>query len=225
MKLRLSAEPRKQQEDSDGNKEDASKCRISDDKQEKPKKKLSKLTVWTIKIVIITFCLSAVFSYLSQITTEHAPTVVACMLLCLLIVINILFDAIGVAAAACDLAPLLSMSARKVKGAKEAVALVKNAERVSNICCDVVGDICCIVSGACTVAIVIKIVTQFGISAWETWVTIALSSLVAAITIGGKAICKEIAIKNSKDMIMLCARVIHVFTGRKEQMKKSKDKK
>lgn len=177
----------------------------------KPQKNYKKLTIWTIKIILITFILSGFFSYLSEITSRSAPLAVAFMLLILLVVINIIFDAIAVAVTSCDLAPLLSMAARKVKGSKIAIMLVKNAERVSNICGDVIGDICGIISGACTVAIVVKIIENGGYGDSSFWITIALSSIVAALTVGGKGIFKEIAIKNSREMVMFVARILSVF--------------
>lgn len=182
---------------------------------QKEKRKLNKLTIWTIKITLITFVLSAFFSYLSEITTASAPLAVAFMLLILLIVINIIFDAVSIAVTSCDLAPLLSMAARKVKGSRIAILLVKNAERVSNICGDVIGDICGIISGACTVAIVIKIIETSNIQGATFWITIAFSSVVAALTVGGKAVFKEIAIKNSRELVMFTARILSVFTRNK----------
>lgn len=178
----------------------------------KKKKRLSGVAVWTIKIIVITFILSGFFSYISELTTATAPLTVSFLLLILLVVVNILFDAVGIAATACELPPLLSMAARKVKGAKMAVRLVKNAEKVSNICGDVIGDICGIVSGACTVAIVARIILLGEVVGSATyWITIIASSVVAALTVGGKAIFKEIAVKNSKEVVMFAARFLSVF--------------
>jgi|AGTN01.1.fsa_nt_gi Hemolysins and related proteins containing CBS domains len=190
---------------------------ISENKKGKPvksekspkSKRLSNLTIWTVKVVVVTFALSAFFSYLSEITTGNAPTAVAFILLILLIVINVIFDAIAVAVTSCELAPLLSMASRKVKGSVVAIKLVKNAEKVSNICGDVIGDICGIISGACTVAIVVKLLTGDG-SGKQYLVTIIFSSVVAAFTVGGKAVFKEIAIKNSKEMMLMVGRILSV---------------
>ena len=72
----------------------------------------------------------------------------------------------------------------------------------------VVGDICGIVSGACTVAIVLKL---FADGATNYWVTIIFSSVVAALTVGGKAVMKGVAVKNSKELVMFTARLIGIF--------------
>ena len=179
-----------------------------DKKQSKPRKKLSKGTVWTIKITIITLFLSFFVSFITEITSSKSNVIVSVLLLCLLIVIAIIFDAIGVAVTSCDPAPLLSMAARKVNGAAVAVKLVKNAEKVANICNDVVGDMAGIISGTCAAAIVLK----FAADNPNMYIfNIIMSSVVSAVTVGGKAFFKSIAIKNSKEMVMFAGRVLGIF--------------
>lgn len=186
----------------------------SQEKKDNKKQKNKKRNLWAIKITIVTLCLSLVFSFITEITASKANIIIAMLLLLLLIIINIVFDGIGIAAASCEVAPLLSMSARKVPGAKIAVLLVKNAEKVSNICGDVIGDICGIVSGACSITIIAKIAFDNP----DAYIfNIVLSSLVAAFTVGGKAFVKKIAIKNSKELIMFASRVIGLFYKPKAQ--------
>lgn len=172
------------------------------------KHKSNKRNIWAIKITIITLCLSLIFTFITEITASRTNVIIAMVLLVLLITINILFDGIGIAAASCELAPLLSMSARKIPGANIAVMLVKNAEKVSNICADVIGDICGIVSGAAAITIIIKLV---GDSPNASIYNILLSSIVAAFTVGGKAAIKRVSIKNSKELILFASRIIGVF--------------
>lgn len=181
-----------------------------DDRVKNSKKPLSKGTIWTIKITVVTFILSAFFSFISELTSSNAHISLMAILLIVLVALSIVTDAIGVAATSCDLAPLLAMASRKEPGSKKAIMLVKNAERVSNICCDVIGDICGIVSGACTLAIVIKITVDNPTANY--WVSILLSSIVAAVTVGGKSFFKAIAVNNSKELIMFVARILSVFS-------------
>lgn len=188
---------------------------------EAKKKGISKRTIWTIKITIITFVLSLFFSFLTEISTSKANVIVAAFVLVLLVVISIVFDGIGVAATSCDLAPLLAMAVKRAPGAKIAVILVKNAEKVSNICADVIGDICGIISGACSVAIVMKINILDG----SYWLNIIMSAIVAAVTVGGKAFNKDISIKNSKEVILLASRFIGIFYHPKDERKAKKAKK
>ena len=60
--------------------------------------------------------------------------VLALLILALFIGLGILFDIIGVAVTAADPRPFHSMAAHKEKGAKEALKLLRNADRVSSVC-------------------------------------------------------------------------------------------
>lgn len=179
-----------------------------DENNHKNKKKISKRTVWTLKITVITLVLAIVVSFITEITSSKSNIIISFIILALLIALSILFDAIGVAATSCDIAPLQSMAARKVKGAKIAVKLVKNAEKVSNICADVIGDMSGIISGSCAAAIVIKLASA---NPHMYIYSIIMSSIIAAITVGGKAFFKEIAIKKSKEIIMLVSKFLNIF--------------
>ena len=72
-------------------------------------------------------------------------------------------------------------------------------------------DIFSIISGACSAALVVKITTQLT-ETWQIVLSIAVSAIVSALTIGGKAFMKRIAISNSKDFVMFVARVIAIFS-------------
>ncbi|MDR2266693.1 MAG: Mg2+ and Co2+ transporter CorB [Christensenellaceae bacterium] len=181
-------------------------------KRDGDKRSSKKTTIWIIKIVIVTFILSCAFSYISELTATYAHLLVSFALILVLISVNILFDAIAVATTSCELAPLLSMASRKVKGGKVAVKLVKNSERVSSICADVIGDICGIISGACSAAILLKTTNPADQNdKMMFWLSILCSGIVAAFTVGGKAIFKEIAVKKSKEVVMLVAKLITPF--------------
>lgn len=187
---------------------EAAEIKERENHTKKPQNKFNKRTIWTLKITGITLVLAIVVSFITEITSSRSHIAVSFILLSLLIIISILSDAIGVAATACDPAPLYSMAARKIKGAKVAVKLVQNAEKVSNICGDVIGDMCGIISGSAAAAIVIKIAVD---NPSMYIFSIIMSSVIAAITVGGKAFCKAVAIKNSKEIIMLASKVISIF--------------
>ncbi len=189
-----------------------------------PKKGLKKSTIWTIRITVVTLFLSAFFSFVSELASTKAHFSIMIILLLFLIALSIAADAVGVAATSCDLAPLLAMASRKEPGSKQAIMLVKNAERVSNICCDVIGDICSIVSGACALAIVIKI-TEGMDETLNMVISILMSGIVSAITVGGKSMFKNVAVNNSKELILLAARVMSIFSRRdKKDRKKVREK-
>ena len=81
-------------------------------------------------------------SLCSGAVLEDAGYVSATLILLLFILLGIMFDIIGVAVTAANPKPFNSMAAHRVKGAKEALYLIRNAEKVASFCNDVVGDIC-----------------------------------------------------------------------------------
>ena len=181
------------------------------EREKKKKKKSKRPLLWALQIFILTFFLSLSFSVLSNLVAEKTPLVVAFIMLAFIILISIVFDVIGVAAASCSVEPFLAMAARKKKGARMAVRIAKNAEKVSNICADVIGDICGIISGALGAAIVIDVVAQC--PTWDKFlVSVLFSALIAALTVGGKALGKKYAMSDCQNIIFFVARALSVFS-------------
>lgn len=178
----------------------------------KNKTKLSDGTKWTIKITVVTFALSLLVSFITEILSSKSNVVVSLLMLTLLVLISIVFDTIGVAATSSDVASLFLAANMNVKGATEAIKLVKNAEKVSNICADVIGDMCGIISGACSAAIVIMFAAN---NPNDYLFNILTSSIVAAITVGGKAFFKKIAIKKSKEVMLFAGKILNIIRIKK----------
>ncbi len=194
--------------------------RSTDSQPEVKKKRVKKKrNIWWLKAGIISFVLAGFFSFLSELTASAEQLVIIVLLLAFLILASILFDAIGVAVTSCDVTPIISMASRKVHGAKTAMWLVKNSGTVSSICNDVIGDIFGIISGACSAALVIKIASELQ-GDWQRWLTIIISAIVSALTIGGKAFMKNVAITNSKDFVMFVARLLAVFNKDERKIRK-----
>ena len=105
----------------------------------KPKKKNDH---WPLRVFFMAVILSALLSFFSSTALNGAGYVVAGLVLAAFIALGIVFDMIGVAVTAADPKPFHSMAAHKEKGGKEAIRLLSNANRVSSVCNDVVGDIC-----------------------------------------------------------------------------------
>jgi len=112
---------------------------------------------WALTAFVMAVALSGLLSLSSEAILENADLLLALLILALFIGLGILFDIIGVAVTAADPRPFHSMAAHKEKGAKEALKLLRNADRVSSVCNDVVGDICGIVSGATGAVIVARL--------------------------------------------------------------------
>ena len=187
------------------------RIRMSNKKAKAPFKSSSKLSGskgWVLFIWIGTFFTSAILTLLMSNLMDSASLVVAVILLLVIILLNILFDIIGTAITAADVVPFSSMAARKVYGAKTAISLIKSADKVSNFCNDVIGDICGIISGAASTYILIKInIVNFD----NAYTNALLGGFIAALTVGGKLFGKQFAINNCNDVIYKVAVVIRFF--------------
>ena len=176
-----------------------------EDRKQKKTEKMPSHARWVIRVSLIAVALSAAMSLCSGAVLEDAGYVTAT----LFIALGILFDIIGVAVTAANPKPFNSMAAHRVKGAKEALYLIRNAEKVASFCNDVVGDICGIVSGSTATVIVVLLQNSFG---WRSIVvSTVVTALISGLTIGGKAIGKKVAMKKSKDVIYLTAKVLSVL--------------
>ena len=94
------------------------------------------------------------------------------------------------------------MASKKVKGSELAVKFIKNANKVSSFCCDVIGDVCGVVSGSTGLSIALQIHEHFHINLLILVITI--TAIVSTLTIGGKAIGKSIAMNK-------CNSILHGF--------------
>ena len=163
---------------------------------------------WVVTIFVMTILISGIISLVSDEVMANSSIVVAFLILLAIIFLGILFDIVGMAVATADEKPFHSMAARKVPGDHEAIRLLRNAERVSSICNDVVGDICGVVSGSASATIAALILTNVDLG-WPRGVSLVMSALVAGLTVGGKAIGKSIAVKSCTKIVHLVGRVIH----------------
>lgn len=188
----------------------------------KKDKKRNNTIFWTIKITLITFFIAGFFSLISEFTNLLHFSI-SIVLLILLIMISLIADAIGVAVTSCDPEPIYAMASRKEPKSKQAMLLIRNSEKVSNICCDVIGDICGIVSGACLIALIVKMTYETSDNI-KLFLSIIFSSIVAAITVGGKAFLKDLAVNKSKQIVLATAKLIAFFYNPKDSTNKKKRK-
>lgn len=183
----------------------------SEDPSPRSKKKSSGGAIrWIVSIFFVTVFVSAAFSYVSTELLSGTSTVISFVILFSIVLIGIVFDIIGVAVASADEKPFHSMAARKVPEAPDALRLVRNADRVSSICNDVVGDICGVISGSASAIIAAALVLNFTPSA-STLVRLLMSALVSGLTVGGKACGKNLAMRESTKIIHSAAKVIWFF--------------
>jgi hypothetical protein len=182
----------------------------------RPRKAKKRNHRWVISVTFISILLSALFSFLSIRIFDSSGIVVSLAVLLFIISLGIIFDMIGIAVTAADETPFHGMSARKLIGAGQSVKLIRNAEKVSSFCNDVVGDICGIISGAAAGLILIRMALDpdTNIAA-----SIGITALVTGLTIGGKAAGKSIAIKHSGAIVHWVGVILSVV-GKKKKKKR-----
>lgn len=178
---------------------------FSDKVDGKRKQKKKSKNSWIFKIIVLTFSISTALSALSGTVLEGAAPFLMVFVLLIIVFVGVIFDVVGVAVTAADEAPFHAMAAKKKPGAKIAISLLKNADKVSNFCNDVIGDICGIVSGAAASAIILRLPSNHFL--WN----LLLSGFTAALTVGGKALGKSVALRCSEKIVFQVAHVLLFF--------------
>lgn len=174
-----------------------------------------------IKISFLSFLISLTISFLSESSLGFWLSV---SVLSVVILTGIIFDIIGTAVTAGTETPFHAMAADKVKGSKQAIYLIRSADRVANICNDVVGDIAGTLSGALMVSIVFDFAKVFQELGEDLLSSIAVA-VIAALTVGGKAFGKSYAIRNANQIIFTVGKILAIFKTEHFQAKKVKQKK
>ena len=200
--------------------------RQSDPKEKKQEQKEKKAEPkkewrfrWAVQVFFISVALSAVLSFCSSEALEGAELGLAFGVLAFFILLGIVFDIIGVAVTAADERPFHSMAARKTPGARQALSLIRRANKVSSFCNDVVGDICGIVSGSTAAVIVLRIqeVLPVRTPLVLAVVSLGITALVSGLTIGGKAVGKTFALEKSTTVLQLVGRIMYVFSSHRKR--------
>lgn len=196
----------------------------------KPKKKKRKKSFfneylrWPFVVLILSMCLSFSFSFFSEYALRGSGLFTAILVILVFLIISIITDIVGVAITATSLEPFRAMSARKVGGAKEAIVLIKNADKVASIFADICGDICGILSGAAG-AVVTAIFLEGITSTLETvLIASGVSAVIASLIIFGKSLGKKFAIQNCDAIVLILGKFVKFFTFNRVGAKKKKNK-
>ncbi|MFR1633057.1 MAG: hypothetical protein ACLSU0_07875 [Oscillospiraceae bacterium] len=163
----------------------------------KKKKKVPVWLSWGLTILVLSFFLSVLFSFLTEIAVNDSPVYVCVIVLVVLLILNVGCDIIANAVLSCDVDGFNAMASRKIRGARRAVTFCKHAEKIASIFSDVIGDICGIISGSAGAVLAGYFV--FNDSVEGMVISILISAVIGALTVGGKAFGKPISLKyNSK---------------------------
>lgn len=179
-------------------------------KKNKPKNQVN--WKWALRVAVISIVISVLMTLLSSEVLEKLNLAVAFIILFIFVAINIFFDIVAIAITTADIKPFHSMSARRLKAGAVGVYLINNAEKMNNICADVIGDIAGVVSGATGTAIIVKLFTDPN---REFIGNLLITSLIAGITVGGKALGKSIGMNYSYNIVYGAAKVLSIFSKRK----------
>ena len=187
------------------------------------RKERNKTIRWVVTIFIVTIFISAFITFVSDEIMDVSPMWAAFLILLAIVFLGIIFDVVGVAVTSADEKPFHSMAARKVPGATDAIRLLRNAERVSSICNDVVGDICGVVSGSASATIAAQVLMKLeGTPGADDIIPLVMSALVAGLTVGGKAIGKTFAINSCTVIVSGVGRILYILRHIPEIFQKKK---
>jgi len=171
---------------------------------------------WSVMVTGVTFILACIFTIASTSMLDGIPWGLGMLMVIVLILIGIFFDIMGLAAAAADEIPFHGMASAKVAGSKQAIRIVRNADRFSNFCNDVVGDMTSVISGAAVAVVVIKLFSSYSgeHDVIRTIVTVIFTAIVSALTVGGKAMGKSLAIYYSISIVLMIGKLFYLLERR-----------
>lgn len=178
-----------------------------------------------LKISTITLVLTYLLGRFSDIFVRNFDNIIIALLsIVFIIFIGVVFDIIGIAVATVDDTPFLSMASKKVRGASHALILIRNASQVSSFCNDVIGDICGILSGSAGTILVSRLVI-LSKNLDDTIMGLIISSIIASMTVGGKAFGKDFAIENNQKIVLRIGYILSVFDRKDNSSDNKKNKK
>ncbi len=177
--------------------------------------------MWAFRTLILSICLSIIFSMFSQSLFPQLSVFLSLFVIVFFIVVSVVFDMISVAVTSINFEKLEKYSGKI--GYKTAVKLCENTEKVSSFCGDVVGDICGILSGAGGVSLVVNMNIQDANVYFI--VTCLISSLIAGLTIFGKAVMKGYSVEHCDVVVMKTGLILEtspfsIFKKKKKKKKK-----
>ena len=164
---------------------------------------------WVVTITIITFFVAIVLGYASLVLMNMVTLIGAILILLVIVFMGVFFDLLGIAVTAADETPFHSMASIRVQGSKESIMIIRNAGAVANFFNDVIGDIAGIISGSASSAIIIKMNLDGTSNA--TLYSIILTAIIAGITVGGKAVGKELALRHANYIVYQIGRILTVI--------------
>ena len=171
----------------------------------------NKSTVSGRYIVLVgvgSFFLAITFTILAEtFASKLNSLLLSFIFLLFIILINIAADVVGMAVTAASHVPFNAKAAKRVEGAPQGLQLIRNADKVSNILNDVIGDITTAVSGALGISIVVQIM-RVGPHLDQFWLNVLFTALISVLIVTGKAAGKKIALSHPDEVIFMVGRLL-----------------
>jgi len=180
---------------------------------------------WLFKVILISLVASIVFTLASTEILGNTGYIMSFAILAIFIIVGIVFDVIGIAVTAATEAPFNSMATRRQRGAAESLRMIKNANRVTCYCNDVIGDVTGIVSGTTAALIAARLMDGFNTE--SLLFPVLISAVVTGLTVGGKAIGKTLAFNKSTEIVLSVGKIFNLlrimpFSHQEKQEKQEK---
>ena len=163
---------------------------------------------YVLMVGVGSFVFTVCFSLFAETSIKGLRSIILpALLIVLSVLFNVVFDIIGTSATAADEAPFHARAAKRLRGAQESINLIKNADKVANFANDVVGDIAATIAGALGISLALKIAHRWSL-ADVIMLNVIITSLIASITVVGKAIGKRIAVSRANEVIFLVGQLL-----------------
>lgn len=158
-----------------------------------------------VRVSLMVFVAAGLVAWLSHSVMSQAGFLLTLAVQICIILLGVTADIIGTAITAAQETPFHAMAAKRMTGARQALWMVKNADRVSNFFEDIVGDIAGTVSGAAAATVAVEaanLLRAAGAPGLLERATDYLAvAMVAALAVGGKAAGKGLAIAHATSIV------------------------
>lgn len=164
---------------------------------------------WIFTVFLLSFFLAMFFTFIAETVISNVSLIIGVIITLIIVFLGIICDMVGVAISTVKVEPFNSMASKKIREAKTALTLIKNKDKVSSIFCDVIGDVCGVITGSTGAAIIVGISLISSIN--TLLISLIIMGLLSTLTITGKAIGKNIAMRNSTKIIRKVAKIVSIF--------------
>ncbi len=129
------------------------------------------------------------------------------MILMFITLAGIISDVVGVAVTVADEVPFHARASKRLRGARQSLWLVRNADRVAALANDVIGDLAGTISGAAVAVLTIRLALGMP-EGYDRLVHIGGVALLAGLTVGGKAVGKGYALAHANEIVSGVGRLL-----------------